>query len=52
MNLDTIKNIMSKYGTYRCYTQSYRRFKADRDENRNISGRETTEYLHCLIKEG
>ena len=52
MNLDTIKIIMSKYGTYRCYTQSYRRFKADRDENRNISGRETTEYLHCLIKEG
>ena len=52
MNVDAIKNILSRYGTYRCYTQSYRRFKADRDENRNISGKETTEYLHCLIKEG
>ena len=25
--------------------------KADKDKNRNISGKETTEYLHCLIKE-
>ena len=24
--------------------------KADKDENRNIAGSETTEYLHCLIK--
>lgn len=51
MNVDAIKNIMSRYGTYRCFTQSYRRFKADKDKNRNISGKETTEYLHCLIKE-
>lgn len=50
MNVETIKNIMSKYGLYECFTQSYKRFKADKDENRNISGSETTEYLHCLIK--
>lgn len=45
------KYIMSRYGTYRCFTQSYRRFKADKDENRNISKKETIEYLYCLIKE-
>ena len=51
MDVETIKNIMSKYGFYKCFTQTYKRFKADKDENRNISGSETTEYLHCLIKE-
>ena len=51
MDVEKIKTIMSKYGTYRCFTQSYRRFKADKDENRKISRNKTTEYLHCLIKE-
>lgn len=51
MGVDTIKNIMSKYGYYKCFTKNYKRFKADKDENRNILRRETTEYLHCLIKE-
>lgn len=51
MNLDDIKAIMSKYGKYVCYTKEYRRFKADRDENRHIAADVTTEYLHCLIKE-
>lgn len=32
MNVDAIKNIMSRYGIYRCFTQSYRRFKADKDK--------------------
>ena len=50
MSLDTIKEIMSKYGTYSCYTQEYRRFKADKNENRNIAADTTTEYLHCLKK--
>ena len=50
MDVVTIEKIMSKYGVYKCFTQSYKRFKADKDENRNISGSETTEYLHCLIK--
>lgn len=51
MSLDTIKDIMSKYGEYNFFTQEYRRFKADKDENRNIAADTTTEYLHCLIKE-
>ena len=51
MNLDTIKSIMSKYGKYACYTREYRRFKADKDENRQIAADATTEYIHCLIKE-
>lgn len=50
MSLETIKNIMSKYGEYSYFTKTYKRFKADKDENRNIAGNETIEYLHCLIK--
>lgn len=50
MSLDTIKNIMSKYGKYSFYTKSYKRFKADKDENRNIIANDTIEYLHCLVK--
>lgn len=42
---------MSGYGAYECFVQPYKRFKADKDENRNISKSETMEYLHCLIKE-
>lgn len=51
MSIETIKAIMSKYGKYACFTQDYRRFKADKDENRQIAADSTTEYLHCLIKE-
>ena len=50
MSLDTIKEIMSRYGKYSSFTKEYRRFKADKDENRNIASDSTTEYLHCLIK--
>ncbi len=50
MSTETIKEIMSKYGVYSCATQTYRRFKADKNSNRNVGGKETTEYLHCLIK--
>lgn len=50
MSLDVIKEIMSKYGEYSFFTKEYRRFKADRDENRNIAADSTLEYLHCLIK--
>lgn len=50
MSLDTIKEIMSRYGEYKFFTKEYRRFKADKDENRNISADSTTEYLHCLTK--
>ena len=50
MDIDTIKDIMSRYGKYEMFTKSYRRFKADKDENRNIAARTTTEYLHCLVR--
>lgn len=50
MSLETIKEIMSRYGQYSFYTQDYKRFKADKDENRNITADSTTEYLHCLVK--
>lgn len=50
MSLDTIKKMMSKYGDYSYHTRSYKRFKADKDENRNTGGNETIEYLHCLVK--
>ncbi len=50
MSLDTIKNIMNKYGKYSFYTKEYKRFKADKSTNRNILASSTTEYIHCLIK--
>ncbi|SER11396.1 adenine-specific DNA-methyltransferase [Lachnospiraceae bacterium NE2001] len=50
MSLDTIAEKMNKYGTYKCYTKDYRRFKADTEDNRKIAANSTTEYLHCLIK--
>lgn len=48
MPLDTIENIMKKHGTYKVYTQQYRRFKAD--NARDCKSDSTIEYLHCLIK--
>lgn len=52
MSLPDIKRIMSKYGVYSVYTQTeYKRFQADREENRRIAAKSTTEYLHCLQKE-
>ena len=50
MDLDTIKSTMSKYGEYKVVTTEYRRFKADKEENRNHISSSTIEYLHCLIK--
>ncbi len=50
MDSDTIKNIMFKYGNYEVITTDYRRFKADKEENRNHKAKSTVEYLHCLIK--
>lgn len=49
MPLEKIEALMSRFGEYRCFTKTYRRFKADRPENRKIRSSETTEYLHCLI---
>ena len=50
MPLEAIKKIMSEFGEYQCYTKQYRRFKADKNENRNIKSDSTVEYLLCLIK--
>lgn len=50
MSLEMIQEIMSRYGEYSYFTREYKRFKADREENRNIVADSTTEYLHCLVK--
>lgn len=50
LSLEKIKEIMSKHGEYKCYSTPYRRYKADKETNRNIKRNETYEYLHCLIK--
>lgn len=50
MSFKEIKEIMEKYGKYSVVKKEYRRFKADKDENRNISASSTFEYLHCLEK--
>ena len=50
MSLETIKEIMEKYGEYKCFTTDYKRFRADKEENRNHKKSSTIEYLHCLIK--
>ena len=50
MSLDSIREIMSKYGEYQVFAKKYHRFRADKKENRNYSADTTTEYLHMLIK--
>lgn len=50
MSLDTIRDIMSKYGKYDVFTKEYHRFRADKEENRNHKASATTEYLHFLVK--
>lgn len=49
MSFDTIEKIMKKYGKYKVYMQTYRRFKAD--NARDNKSDTTVEYLHCLVKE-
>lgn len=49
MSFDTIEKIMKKYGKYKVYMQTHRRFKAD--NARDNKAESTVEYLHCLIKE-
>lgn len=50
MNIETIQEIMSQYGSYQCFTQPYKRFKADKDKNRTFLTDDTMEYLHCLVR--
>lgn len=50
MSLETIREIMSRYGRYEVFTKEHHRFRADKEENRNHKASTTTEYLHCLTK--
>ena len=50
MPVDTSGEIMSGYGKYSVFTKEYKRFKADKDENRKTARDGVTEYLHCLVK--
>lgn len=50
MSLDTVRNIMQKYGQYELAEINYQRFKADKTENRNHKADATIEYLHILEK--
>ncbi len=49
MSFDTIEKIMRKYGKYKVYMQTYRRYKADNTRDNKLDS--TVEYLHCLIKD-
>ncbi len=48
VNLDRIKEIMSKYGTYKRYQKEHKRYKAD--NKRKYKKNYTIEYIHCLKK--
>jgi len=50
MNVQEIKEIMSKYGKYNLATTNYQRFRADKQESRNHKANKTEEYLHILSK--
>lgn len=52
MSVDTVRDIMSKYGKYSLHEKDYRRFKADKTENRHHKANATKEYLHVLVKRG
>ncbi len=50
MPIETIRQIMERYGRYEVFTKEYRRFKADKPSSRNHKAETTTEYIHCLIR--
>jgi len=45
-----VEKVMSAHGSYQLETKKYRRFKADKTENRNHKADSTFEYLHILEK--
>lgn len=49
MSFDDIKEVMSERGEYWYFTETYRRFKADKTESRNHKKDSVTEYLHYVI---
>lgn len=50
MSLDDIREIMGQYGQYSVFTKEYKRFRADKEENRHHKASETIEYLHCICR--
>jgi adenine-specific DNA-methyltransferase len=50
MSETDIKNTLSKFGKYDIFTTEYKRFRADKEENRNHKANGTTEYLYYLEK--
>jgi len=48
MTIEEIKGIMSKRWDYGVLTKEYRRFKADKTENRNHKKVGVVEYLHYV----
>jgi adenine-specific DNA-methyltransferase len=48
MPMDTIREIMSRYGRYDLVSVNYQRFKADRDDNRTHKASQTEECVHIL----
>ena len=50
LSLDTIKDIMSKYGKYDVIKKENNRFRADSDVNRNFVKNSTYEFIHILHK--
>lgn len=50
MSEGEVRAIMSRYGDYSLETTEYKRFKADKSENRNHKADATIEYLHILKK--
>ena len=50
MSKEDVERIMKKYGEYSLVTKEYKRFKADKTENRNHKANKTFEYLHILVK--
>ena len=50
MPIETIRDIMSKYGKYDVFTTNYKRFRADKKNAGNRKSNATTEYLHICVK--
>lgn len=50
LSKNEVKTIMNKYGHYDLVSTDYKRFKADKDSNRNHIANKTEEYLHILEK--
>ena len=50
MTQEEVEKTMKRFGKYSLKTKQYRRFKADKTENRNYKATQTLEFLHILEK--